>query len=355
MTPPARSAAVTSIARSLLPTRVGVTGQKLLINLAILAAIWVVLALLHPRFLTPENISNVSRQIATVVVVGSVVTLLMVSRNFDLSVGGVVALSGCTAATLAGSGWPLLPAFVAGTLVGTLVGIANGFLVVVVGINSVIATLGTMYLTRGSALLVTGGVPVYSVPEGYEVVGAGYVGPVPIPVIIMLLVLLVMTVIERRTWLGKYARATGSNAVAARLAGVPTRRVQLLLFALAGTAAGWGGIMTGSRVGGGIPTVAQGLEFGVVVAAVLGGTSLAGGEGVVVGTFLGALLVGTVNNGLNLLGVPTFWQTVALGVVLVLAVLLDAALRRRGRRRGGGIEQRADRTPGQAAGSGATQ
>lgn len=349
------SANAASLVRNLLPSRIGVMGQKVLLNLAILAAIWIILALLHPRFLTGENLANVSRQIATLVTVGSVVTLLMVSRNFDLSIGGVVALSGCVAASLVSMGWAILPAFAAGTLVGTLVGMANGFLVVVVGINSVVATLGTMYLTRGSALLVTGGVPVYSVPEGYAVVGAGYIGPIPIPAIIMLLLVLVMTVVERRTWLGKYARATGSNAVSARLSGVPTRRVQLLLFALAGTAAGWGGIMTGSRVGGGIPTVANGLEFQVVVAAVLGGTSLAGGEGTVFGMLLGAVLVGTLNNGLNLLGVPTFWQTVALGIVLVLAVLLDAVLRSpavRGRR---WHQRRANASLGTPTGTGATR
>ena len=145
--------------RGLFPSRIGVMGQKILLNLAILAVLWTVLALLQPRFLTAENLTNVSRQIATLVTVGSVLTLLMVSRNFDLSIGGVVALSGCTAASLVSVGWDMVPAFVAGTLVGTLVGIANGFLVVIVGINAIVATLGTMYLTRGSALLVTGGVP----------------------------------------------------------------------------------------------------------------------------------------------------------------------------------------------------
>jgi ribose transport system permease protein len=346
------SATAVPLVRRLLPSRLGVMGQKTVLNLAILAVIWIVLALLSPRFLTAENLTNVSRQIATLVTVGSVVTLLMVSRNFDLSIGGVVALSGCLAASLVSMGWEIVPAFAVGTLAGSLVGVANGFLVVVVGINSVVATLGTMYLTRGSALLVTGGVPIYRVPEGYTVLGAGYIGPVPIPAIIMLVFVVVMTLVERRTWLGKYARATGSNAVAARLSGVPTRRVQLILFALVGTAAGWGGIMTGSRVGGGIPTVAHGLEFQVVVAAVLGGTSLGGGEGTVIGTLLGAVLIGTLNNGLNLLGVPTFWQTVALGVVLVLAVLLDAVLRSpavRGRR---WLRRRADTSLGTPAGSG---
>jgi len=348
-----QSASVTSRIRGLLPSRMGVMGQKVLLNLAILATIWIILTLLSPRFLTAENLINVSRQIATLVVVGSAVTLLMVSRNFDLSIGGVVALSGCAAATLVASGWEILPAFAVGTLLGTAVGMANGFLVVVVGINSVVATLGTMYLTRGSALLVTGGVPIYRVPEGYTVLGAGYVGPVPIPAIIMLIFVVVMTVVERRTWLGKYARATGSNEVSARLSGVPTRRVQLILFALAGTAAGWGGIMTSSRVGGGIPTVAHGLEFQVVVAAVLGGTSLAGGEGTVIGTLLGAILIGTLNTGLNLLGVPTFWQTVALGVVLVLAVLLDAVLRSRAVRGRRWLRRRADTSLGTPTGAGA--
>ena len=309
--------------------RLGVMGQKTLINLAVLAAIWLVLASVSPRFLTEQNLANVFRQIAVVATVGTVVSLLMVSRNFDLSVGGVLALSGCVAAGLTNEGWPLIPALTAATLAGAAVGAFNGLLVVVVGINSVIATLGTMYLSRGAALLVTNGVPIYGVPDEYKIIGAGYLGPIPIPVIIMLTFVIVVTVVERRTLLGKFARATGSDPQAAFLCGVPTRLVQLLLFIASGAAAGWGGIMISSRVGGGVPTVGQGFEFEVVVAAVLGGTSLAGGEGTVIGVLLGALIVGSINNGLNLLGVSTFWQTVALGVVLVLAVGLDAVLRRR--------------------------
>lgn len=332
-----------------MPRRLGVMGQKILINLAVLAAIWLVLAFLSPRFLTEQNLANVFRQIAVVTTVGTVVSLLMVSRNFDLSVGGVVALSGCTAAVLANQGWPLVPSLAVGTLAGALVGAFNGFLVVVVGINAVIATLGTMYLSRGAALLVTNGVPIYSVPDEYKVVGAGYAGPIPIPVIIMLAFVVVMTIVERRTLLGKFARATGSNPQAAFLCGVPTRLVQIVLFVAAGAAAGWGGIMISSRVGGGVPTVGQGFEFEVVVAAVLGGTSLAGGEGTVVGVLLGALIVGSINNGLNLLGVPTFWQTVALGTVLVLAVGLDVVLRRRTSRAPARIASEADTPPPDSA------
>jgi ribose/xylose/arabinose/galactoside ABC-type transport system permease subunit len=307
------------------------TGRKLLINLIALGILCVVLTLLNDRFLTPANITNVLRQIAAVVTVGAAITLLMVSGGLDLSIGGVVALSGCTAALLSNQ-MPLPTAFLIGTVVGGLVGLLNGFLVEIVGINSVIATLGTMYVSRGSALLVTGGVPVYQVPRGYEWIGAGYIGAIPVPVVVMIVTVIVFVLIERRTLLGKYAVAVGSNPQAAYLAGVPIRRTRMTLYILAGLTAGWGGVMISSRLASGIPNAGLGFEFEVIVATVLGGTSLLGGQGTVIGMVIGALIVGTLNNGLNLLGVQSFWQTVALGTVLVLAVGLDAALRREGGR-----------------------
>ncbi|MBA2518139.1 MAG: ABC transporter permease, partial [Chloroflexia bacterium] len=211
----------------------------------------------------------------------------------------------------------------------------------------VIATLGTMYVSRGCALLVTGGVPVYQVARGYEWVGTGYLGPVPVPVVIMAVAVAAFAIVERRTLLGKYAVAIGSNPEAAFLSGVPVRRTKITLYVLSGTMAGWGGVMVSSRLASGIPSAGLGFEFEVIVATVLGGTSLLGGEGTIIGMLLGALIVGTLNNGLNLLGVQSFWQTVALGTVLVLAVGLDAALRRgrlRGRPRAalGAFLQRAD-------------
>ena len=307
------------------------TGRKLLINLIALGILCVVLTLLNDRFLTQTNITNVLRQIAAVVTVGAAITLLMVSGGLDLSIGGVVALSGCTAALLSNQ-MPLPMAFVIGTALGGLVGLLNGFLVEIVGINSVIATLGTMYVSRGSALLVTGGVPVYQVPRGYEWIGAGYIGAIPVPVVVMIVTVIVFVLIERRTLLGKYAVAVGSNPQAAYLAGVPIRRTRMTLYILSGLAAGWGGVMISSRLASGIPNAGLGFEFEVIVATVLGGTSLLGGQGTVIGMVIGALIVGTLNNGLNLLGVQSFWQTVALGTVLVLAVGLDAALRREGGR-----------------------
>ncbi len=312
--------------------RIGMMRQKILINLCILAALWIVLAVMTPRFLTVDNLLNISRQISTVVTIGAVATLLQVSRNFDLSIGGVAALGAALSATLAFGGWPVPVAFAAGVLASAAVGALNGALVVVVGINSVIATLGTMFLVGGLALVLTRGLPVYSMPDGYALLGRGYVGPLPMPVVIMLAAVLLMIFVERRTLLGLYARATGSNPDAARVVGLPTRWVQFVLFVAVGAAAGWGGVMISSRVGGYSFTIGQGLEFQVIVAVVLGGTSLAGGQGTVFGTLLGAFILGSINNGLNLLGVPTFWQIVALGATLAVAVLIDALLRQRMKR-----------------------
>jgi ribose/xylose/arabinose/galactoside ABC-type transport system permease subunit len=299
----------------------------MVINLVALGAIALTFALLNDRMLTAANLTNVLRQVAAVVIVGAAVTPLMVSGGLDLSVGGVVALSGILAAHLSQS-MPLPIAFAIAIAAGAAVGLVNGLLVVGVGINSVIATLGTMYVSRGSALLFTGGQPVYQVPPGYSALGAGYILGIPNPVWVMLVVVAVFTILERRTLLGKYAVASGSNSLAAFLCGVPVRRTQMGLYVLSGMMAGLAGVLISSRLKSGLPTVGVGFEFDVIVATVLGGTSLAGGEGTIIGMLVGAIIVGVLNNGLNLLGVPSFWQIVAQGSVLVLAVALDVTLRK---------------------------
>jgi ribose transport system ATP-binding protein len=315
-----------SIARR---ARSSAVAQKLIVNFVLLASIWVFLAISTQRFLSVQNLTDVFRQVSVVAIVASIVTLLMQSLNFDLSVGGVLALSGCIAASLTSQGWPIPLAFAVGMLVGGAVGVTNGFFVLAVGINSVIATLGMMFLTRGAAFLTTNGVSLYISQENYNEIGAGYLGGIPIPVVIMVVVVAAAEVVSRTTLIGKYARATGSNLDSARLAGVPTNRVRLVLFVLTGLAAGSAGILVSSRLSGGYPTVGVGFELQVIVAAVLGGTSLSGGEGSVVGTFLGAVIIGSLNNGLDLLQVPTFWQNVVLGLVLLIALGADALLARR--------------------------
>lgn len=302
-------------------------GLKMAINLLALVIICAVLAALTPRFLTTENLTNILRQISVVVIVASVVTLLMVGGGLDLSVGGVVALSGVTAALLSQQ-MPVPLAFLIATLVGAAVGSLNGFLTVVVGINSVIATLGTLYVSRGTALLISNGVPVYAVPPDFKWLGTAYLGPIPVPALCALLLVGLFTIVQRRTLLGRYTVAVGSNIAAARLSGIPIQRTRFILATLSGASAGFAGCVWASRVNSGLSTAGVGFEFDVIVATILGGTSLLGGQGTVIGAFIGAIIVGVLNNGLNLLGVQSFWQTVSLGVVLVLAVGLDAVLRR---------------------------
>jgi ribose/xylose/arabinose/galactoside ABC-type transport system permease subunit len=302
-------------------------GTKMAINVLALFIICVTLAALSPQFTTITNVANVLRQIAPVIIVASVVTILMVSGGLDLSVGGVVALSGVAAALLSQQ-LPIPLAFALATLLGAVIGSINGFLVVIVGVNSVIATLGMLYVSRGSALLISGGVPVYNVPTDFRWLGTESIGPIPLAVIVALAMVVFFTIIQRRTIVGRYAVAVGSNANAARLSGVPIKRTRFALFAMSGASAGFAGCLVASRVNAGLSTVGVGFEFDVIVATILGGTSLLGGEGTVIGAFIGAVIVGVINNGLNLLGVQAFWQTVALGTVLVLAVALDAVLRR---------------------------
>lgn len=302
--------------------------SKGLTTFLILLVLGLVLTLMNENFLTTANMQNVLRQVSVTAISAVAVTLVMVAGGLDLSVGGVVALSGVTAALLAGSGMPLWAAFVGGVVIGLVVGLVNGILVVSLGINSVIATLGTMSISRGTAQLLTNGSPVHEVPPEFRALGTGFMGFVPIPVVLMLFTVVVFVLIQRRTLLGKHAVAIGSNLEAARLAGIRVNRVRVALFVISGAMAGFGGIIVASRLNSGQPNAGMGFEFAVIVAAVLGGTSLSGGEGRVEGTLIGALIVGVLGNGLNLLGVRPFWQNVVEGVVLVVAVGLDLLLRR---------------------------
>lgn len=306
---------------------INTVGQKMLINLAALTFLIAILIIFQDRFLTLINITNVLRQISGVVIVGAAVTLLMIAGCLDLSIGGVVALSGVTAAFLS-KVMPLPLAFLLAIGVGSLVGLLNGILFTKIGINAFITTLGTMYICQGAANILTSGTAVILLPPGYSFLGTEYLLRVPIPVWIAIGFVLIYVFLERRTLLGKYSIASGSNKQAAFLCGIPVDKVQIILYVLSGTMAGAQGVLLSSRLGVGLPTVGAGFEFQVIVATILGGTSLAGGEGSVIGMAVGAVIVGVLNNGLNLLGVSSFWQTVVLGVVLVLAVALDSAIRK---------------------------
>lgn len=302
--------------------------QRQLVNLAVLVGLVVLMSLLSDRFLSGANASNILRQIATVVTVGAFFTLLMIAGGLDLSVGGVLALGGVVAVLISNAGVPLPVAILLTVGVGGAVGLLNGVLVASIGLNSVIATLGTMYITRGLAEVLTEGKALVATDPGYPYIGNATIGPVPVMVVVMVVALTVALVIDKRTLLGRFAVLVGSNPGAAWLSGVPARGTLVTLFAATGAAAAFAGVMVSSRLATAVPTVEVDFAFAVIIATLIGGTSLLGGQGSVVGLFIGALIVGCMTSGMNILGVPAFYQTVLLGVVLLAAVGADAVARR---------------------------
>ena len=303
--------------------------QKLVL-LGVLVLIGGILSILSREFLTLTNLINVTRQVAFVVITGSAVTLLMISGNFDLSIGSIMGLSGMFFAYFIPLGLPLGASLVASTLIGTAIGLLNGFLVVTLRSPSIIATLGTMYAARGLALVITGGNSIHlGLGPNFTVLGRGFVGPVPITLLLTAGILLLFYFFETRTTLGRYAYAIGGNRRTALLSGINVSALIMLLYVLVGTLTGFSGVLMASRLGVGQPMVGQGFEFDVIVAVILGGTSLEGGEGSVIGMLIGAFIVGFIANGLNLLGIHSFYQSILKGAVLVGAVLLDRSLKER--------------------------
>jgi ribose transport system permease protein len=307
------------------------TTSHALITLGLFVALCVVVSVLEPIFLDPDNLLNILRQSSVVVIVAAAGTMVMVAGGFDLSVGAVVAFAGVVGAKLAVSGLPA-PLFIAGAiLAGAAIGLTNGLVIVGFRVTPIIATLGALYIAQGLGYIVSGGqAVVVGLPPSFLTIGQSYIGPVPTPVVIAIVVTAVLWLVLHRTLLGKYAYAIGGNTQTAQLSGVAVGRVQIMLYVISGAAAGLGGMILASRLGSGQPGAAENLIFEVVIAIVLGGTALSGGIGTIHGTVIGALFVTVLGNGLNLLGVQTFYQYLVLGTVLILAVMLDVALKGEG-------------------------
>ncbi|MEN3266217.1 ABC transporter permease [Pseudonocardia sp.] len=327
---PQRMGLASTLSRSTLQTWfTKPTSKSLVMNAGILIALSIWLSFATTQFASPENLTNVIRQISFVGIAACAVTPVMVAGGLDLSVGSIVAVSGVTAATfIAQAQWPLAWAFVVGIVAGGVVGALNAFLVVGMKINPVITTLGTMYIGRGLANVVAGGSPVTGVPLEFNDLATSFLGPIPTPVVIFVVIAVVMLVMERKTVLGRWAIASGGNQEAAILSGIPVNRTRVILYIVSGLAAGIAGILINSRVATGDPTSGAGFEFDVIVAVVLGGTAITGGQGTILGSIIGVLIVGVLDNGLNLLGVSSFYQSIVEGAVLIFAVGIDEVFRR---------------------------
>lgn len=299
--------------------------------IGILLLLCVVFSFISEEFFTYVNIINILRQQSMVAITAAGATFVMITTGLDISVGSTIALSGVVLAKLVQGGMPLLPAVVIAVCVGGIVGLINAAMIVGAKINPVIATLGSMYAVRGVAYLVAGGTTIANgLPIGFNVLGRGYIGPLPIPVIIMIAIYILFHFVLSKTLLGKYTYAIGGNKETARLSGINITKVMVSLYVLTGLLTGLSGSIMASRLTSGNPQIGLGFEFDVIIAVFLGGVSTKGGEGTMVGTLIGAMIVGVLSNGLNLVGVDPFYQYIIKGVVLVLAVMLDMSLKGNG-------------------------
>ncbi len=301
--------------------------QKLIVNIALIVLIGSYVQVTTGLFWTISNWEAVSVQIAVVTMLAVAMTPVMIAGHIDVSVAGTVVLGGVVAGLLINDGVPVWLAFGVAMAVGAAVGLVNSWLVIGLGITSMIATIGTLYVTQGVANILTNGLPVGGLPASFLYVGQGSAFTVPISAYMIAIVVSFFAAMQSFTLFGRWVVATGSNKRAAFLNGVNVTATTAGCFVLSGIVAGWGGVVYASRLGNPLPAVDQTLFFSVVVAIVLGGTSLTGGEGSVLGTFSGAVLIGVVNNGLNLLGISTFYYYIFLGALLVGSVGLDTVLR----------------------------
>jgi ribose/xylose/arabinose/galactoside ABC-type transport system permease subunit len=304
--------------------RFGFLKNQRFILLMTLLAINVFFALVADDFLESSNYFNMLKQTAMIIITGSAATLLMMTGNFDLSTGSTVACTAVLYTLLATHGVPMPAAAGLVLLVGVVIGLVNGALVARVGIPPFIATLGMMYVVRGLGLVACNGRSIReNIPEGFNQLARGDFLGIPVPVYLIVAFVLVFCVLQEKSLLGKYALAIGGNPSAAFFSGIDARGIVFWIFVMVSTLAAFSGVMMASRFGAGDPRSGTGFEFDVIVAILLGGTSLSGGKGSVVGTLLGALIVAVLGNGLDMLNVLTFWQSVLKGAILVAAILLN--------------------------------
>jgi ribose transport system permease protein len=292
--------------------------------LVALAIAVIVISLTTDRFLTAQNLMNVSLQVSTVAIAAIGSTLVILTAGIDLSPGSAVALITCVLAVLVVNlGVPLGLAMVAVLIMGVIMGLFNGFFSTYGRIPSFVVTLATLGIFRGLAFLVTDGHPIFSVSPYLEPIFYWRLFGIPLPFYYVVIMYAITAIFLRNTRSGRAIYAVGGNASAAHLSGIHVNRTRLLAFILAGFTAAISGVLMAARLNSGSPNYGVGLELAAIAAAVIGGASLAGGYGNIVSTLFGALTVAVVQNGLNLNAVPAAWQNITLGMIIIAAVGLD--------------------------------
>lgn len=302
-------------------------------NLAVLVtliAVVIITSVLNPVFINPTNLINVVRQIAILGIVSSGMTMLMISGNIDLSVGTALSLAGVVTGRVLDSGYGQGTAVVVGILTGGLIGLVNGVIVARTRVQPFISTLGMMSVLQGAALLVTNGRQIPNLGgEFFEFIGGGMVGFIPVPVIILFVVVLISHFLLRYTKWGRHWYAIGGNEETAFLSGVGINAHKIGVYVINGLFVGIAAVTLTSRIGAALPLMGNGFELQSIAAVVIGGVALAGGRGNMLGAFLGVLLLGVISNSLNMLNVSSFFQYVAVGSIILVAVVANQYSQRR--------------------------
>ena len=295
-----------------------------------LTIIVVVFSWLSPVFLTAPNLINILQQSSINACIALGMTLVIVSGGIDLSVGPIAALAAVVAATLMVANVPIPLAIMAALGVGALCGLFNGMLVAYAGLQPFIVTLGGLSLYRALALIFTDGNPAFGIPPEFRALTNGVLMGIPTPVIIVAVIALLCWIVLNKTPLGEYLMAVGGNEEAARIAGVPVARTKISAFVISGVLAAVAALILVGRLGAAEPTLGTLWELDAIAAAAIGGASLMGGKGSIVGTILGAIILGSLRNGLTLMNVQAFYQLLATGIIIIAAMLIDSATRKTG-------------------------
>ena len=300
-------------------------------------AIWMVFVILfiafslaNPRFLSSSNLFTIARQVSMLGIASIGMTFVILISGIDLSTGSIITFVNIVAAFLmVNMGFSMAAAVIVALLLSTLVGILNGCLISTIGIPAIIATFATQIVFEGASYLLSGGTPIYGFDERFKIIGQGYAGPVPVPVIIMIVCFAVGSFILNKSYFGRYFYAVGGNEEASKLSGIRVGRTKYLVYALSGLFAGLAGIVMLSRTNSAQPTAGLGYEFDVITCVVLGGVSISGGFGKMSNVIAGVLIIGILTNGMVLLNVSTYMQMIVKGIVLVLAVGFDSLQKKR--------------------------
>lgn len=295
-----------------------------------LIVLCVIISVVNSSFLTTNNILNVLRQTSTNLYLALAMTMVIILGGIDLSVGSIIAVVGVVAtSSISLLGFPIYIGIILGVLVGVLFGALNGYIVATTVIPPFIVTLATMNIARGAAYVLSDGKPIRVMDFSFNSIGSGYIGGIlPTPVLFLLIILIICYLIMNKTKLGRYMYAVGGNPEAAKFSGINIKKVQLFAYTFSGLMAAVAGIVLASRMFSGQPTAGEGAELDAIAAVVLGGTSMTGGKGKIGGTVIGALIIGVLSNGLNLMGISSFWQYIVKGIVILVAVYIDVLKKR---------------------------